>query len=85
MVCVLGFIYNLLLVKQFKYEGLDGSKSASHRFRAVDWFCHNSYQSIVMIFRTISRGMGIALPATDTDVIFDNDWNTHLRNNIYPL
>ena len=85
MVCVLDFIEDPLRVKQSKYERLDGSKSASHRVGAVDWFCRKSYQRFVMILRTRARGMGIGLPAADTDVIFDNDWNTQLRTTISPL
>ena len=44
MVCVLDFLEDLLGAKQYKYERLDGSKSAPHRAGAVDRFFPKSYQ-----------------------------------------
>ena len=75
MVCVSNFLEDLLRVKQFKYERLDVSKSASYQTGAVDLFYHMPYQSFYMILRTRERGMGLGIPAADTNIIFDNDWN----------
>ena len=85
IVCVLGFLKDLLRVKQSKYERLDGSKSASHQSGAVDRFFHISYQRFVMILRTRSGGLGLDLPAVNTNVIFGNDWNAQLRTTLSPL
>ena len=75
MVFVLGFLEDLLRVKQYKYERLNGLKSASHWDGAVDRVFHKSYQSFVVTLRTRAGGLGIDLPAADIDVIFDNDCN----------
>ena len=85
MVCVLDFLEGMLRIKTYKYESLDGSKSASHRAGAVDWFRHMSYQRFLTILRTIAGELGLDLPAADTNVIFDNDWNPHFKMTIYPL
>ena len=85
MVCVLDFIEDLLRVKQSKYERLDGSKSASHRAGPIDQFFRKSYQSFIMILRTRAGGLGLDLPAADTDVIFYNDWNPQLSTTLSPL
>ena len=85
MVCVLDFLEDLLRVKQSKYERLDGSKSASHRACAVDWFFRKLYQRDVMILRKIVVGIVLDFPEADTDVIFDNNWNPQLRTTLSPL
>ena len=85
MVCVLDFIEDLLRVKQSKYERLDGSKSASHHAGAIDRVFNMSYQRIDMIYRTRAGGLRIELPAADTNIIFDNDWNPQLRTTLSPL
>ena len=85
MVFVLDFLEDMLRVKQSKYERLDGSNSTSHQVGAIDRFFHMSYQRFAMIFRTRAGGLGLELPASDTNVIFDNDWNPKLRTTISPL
>ena len=70
---------HMLRVKQSKYERLDGSKSASHWAIAFDWFLQNTHQNFVMVLRKIAGAMGLDLPAADTYVIFDNDWNPQSR------
>ena len=76
MVFVLDFIEGLLFVKQSKYESINGSKYASHQAGAVDRFSHMLYQRFVLISRTRAGGLELYLPAADTNVIFDNDWNS---------
>ena len=85
MVCVLEFIEDLLRVKKSKYERLDGSKSTSYHNSAVYWFFQMSYQIIFMILRTRVGGLGLDLPAADTNFIFDNYWNPKLRTTLSPI
>ena len=75
MFFVLYFLEDLLRVKQFKYERLYGSKSASYQAGAVGWFFRKSYQRFVIILRKVAGELGLDLPAADINAIFDHDWN----------
>ena len=85
MVFVLEFIKDLLRIKHYKYETLDGSNSASHQAVDVHRFCHMSYQRFVVILRTRAGVLGLDLPAAETNIIFDYDWNPQLRTTLTPL
>ena len=75
MVRVLDLLQELLQLKHYKYERLDGSTSASARNAAVDRFRRASFQRFVMLLSTRAGGLGLNLTAADTVIIFDSDWN----------
>ena len=52
---------------------------------AVDRFYRKSYQRFFVILIKIVGGVGLDLPAEDTDVIFDHYWKPQLRTNLSPL
>ena len=71
MVRVLDLLQELLQLKHYKYERLDGSTSASARNAAVDRFRRESFQRFVMLLSTRAGGLGLNLTAADTVIIFD--------------
>eukprot|EP00980_Cylindrotheca_fusiformis_P012454 scaffold3054_cov129-Cylindrotheca_fusiformis.AAC.18 len=75
MVRVLDLLEELLKIKKYKYERLDGSTSSSSRASAVDRFVKKSCQRFVMLLSTRAGGLGLNLTAADIIIIFDSDWN----------
>lgn len=75
MVRVLDLLEELLKVKKYKYERLDGSTSSSSRASAVDRFNRKSAQRFVMLLSTRAGGLGLNLTSADIVIIFDSDWN----------
>ncbi len=71
MVRVLDLLQELLQLKHYKYERLDGSTSASARNAAVDRFKRESFQRFVMLLSTRAGGLGLNLTVADTVIIFD--------------
>jgi len=75
MVRVLDILADLLRIKQYKFERLDGSTSASARAAAVARFHKKNLERFVMLLSTRAGGLGLNLTAADTVIIFDSDWN----------
>ncbi|GKY90687.1 hypothetical protein MPSEU_000042100 [Mayamaea pseudoterrestris] len=75
MVRVLDLIEELLKMKSYRYERLDGSTSSSSRTHAVDRFNRNSLKRFVMLLSTRAGGLGLNLTAADIVIIYDSDWN----------
>ena len=75
MVRVLDLLEDLLRIREYKFERLDGSRSASLRSAAVDRFNRPSFDRFVMLLSTRAGGLGLNLVSADTVIIFDSDWN----------
>jgi SNF2 family DNA or RNA helicase len=75
MVRVLDLLEELLKIKKYKYERLDGTTSASSRLHAVERFKKKSLQRFVMLLSTRAGGLGLNLTQADQIIIFDSDWN----------
>ena len=75
MVRVLDLLEDLLRLRDYKFERLDGSRSASMRSAAVDRFNKPSFDRFVMLLSTRAGGLGLNLVSADTVIIFDSDWN----------
>lgn len=61
MVRVLDLLEELLKMKRYRYERLDGSTSAGARSAAVDRFHRKSCQRFVMLLSTRAGGLGLNL------------------------
>ena len=75
MVRVLDLLEDLLHLRDYKFERLDGSRAASMRSAAVDRFNKPSFDRFVMLLSTRAGGLGLNLVSADTVIIFDSDWN----------
>lgn len=75
MVKVLDLLEDLLRLRHYRYERLDGSTHASSRQAAVHRFHSKQYDRFVMLLSTRAGGLGLNLTAADTVIIFDSDWN----------
>jgi len=75
MVKVLDLLEELIKIKKYRYERLDGSTSASSRSASVERFNKKSFDRFVMLLSTRAGGLGLNLTSADTVIIFDSDWN----------
>lgn len=75
MVRVLDLLEELMKLKNYSYERLDGSVSASSRSAAVRRFNRDSYERFIMLLSTRAGGLGLNLTSADTVIIYDSDWN----------
>lgn len=75
MVKVLDLLEELMKLKNFSYERLDGSVSATFRNAAVRRFNGKTYDKFIMLLSTRAGGLGLNLTRADTVIIYDSDWN----------
>lgn len=75
MVRVLDLLEELLKIKKYRYERLDGSTSSSSRVHAVERFKRKSLQRFVMLLSTRAGGLGLNLTAASVVIIFDSGKN----------
>ena len=61
MVRMLDLLEEMLRLKKYRYERLDGSTSSSSRLSAVDRFNRKSCQRFVMLLSTRAGGLGLNL------------------------
>ena len=75
MVRVLDLLEDLIKIKKYRYERLDGSTSSSSRLHAVERFKKKECNRFVMLLSTRAGGLGLNLTVADIVIIFDSDWN----------
>lgn len=75
MVRALDLLEELLKLKKYRYERLDGSTSSSSRLHAVERFKRPACERFVMLLSTRAGGLGLNLTAADIVIIFDSDFN----------
>jgi SNF2 family DNA or RNA helicase len=75
MVRVLDLIEDLLRIKKYRFERLDGSTTSSSRLHAVERFKKKECNRFVMLLSTRAGGLGLNLTVADIVIIFDSDWN----------
>jgi superfamily II DNA/RNA helicase len=75
MVKVLDLLEELMKLKNYSYERLDGSVSAFSRNAAVRRFNGKIYDKFIMLLSTRAGGLGLNLTRADTVIIYDSDWN----------
>jgi SNF2 family DNA or RNA helicase len=80
VVRALDLLEELLKLKRYRYERLDGSTSSSSRAHAVDRFNRKSMQRFVMLLSTRAGGLGLNLTAADIVIIFDSGALPEIRH-----
>lgn len=75
MVRALDLLEDLLKLKKYRYERLDGTTSSSSRLHAVERFKRPACERFVMLLSTRAGGLGLNLTAADIVIIFDSDFN----------
>jgi superfamily II DNA or RNA helicase len=87
MVRVLDLLEDLLRIKQYRFERLDGSTSSSSRLHAVERFKKKECNRFVMLLSTRAGGLGLNLTVADIVIIFDSDWNPQndMQGKVYIL
>lgn len=74
MTQLLDIIEEFLIMRNYKYDRLDGSNSIDERKTSIKRY--NSEKNVfIFLLSTRAGGLGINLTAADTVVIFDSDWN----------
>ncbi|PRW57711.1 CHROMATIN REMODELING 5 isoform A [Chlorella sorokiniana] len=75
MVRMLDIISDLLRLRGFPHQRLDGSTPAHQRHQAMDHFNAPGSPDFAFLLSTRAGGLGINLATADTVIIFDSDWN----------
>ncbi|KAJ3375493.1 hypothetical protein GGF31_004612 [Allomyces arbusculus] len=75
MVRLLDILTDYLVLRDYKFQRLDGSVSAEQRKKAVEHFNAPDSPDFVFLLSTRAGGLGLNLTTADTVIIFDSDWN----------
>ncbi|XP_073998108.1 lymphoid-specific helicase-like [Rhodnius prolixus] len=74
MTQLLDIIEEFLIMRNYKYDRLDGSNTILERKTSIKRY--NSDEKVfIFLLSTRAGGLGINLTSADTVVIFDSDWN----------
>lgn len=71
---MLDIIEEYLIMKNYKYERLDGGYKLEERRKGIDSF-NNDPSVTIFLVSTRAGGLGLNLIAADTVIFFDRDWN----------
>jgi len=78
MVRMLDILGDYLSIKGINFQRLDGTISSGQRRISIDHFNAPDSKDDVFLLSTRAGGLGINLTASDTVIIFDNDWNPQI-------
>ena len=77
---LLTLLEELLAVRGYAYERIDGSVRGNERQAAIDRFNRADADTFAFLLSTKAGGQGINLTAADTVIIYDSDWNPQVRD-----
>lgn len=75
MVKMLDILGDYLQLRNYRFQRLDGTVSASDRRQSIKQFNADGSEDFCFLLSTRAGGLGINLMTADTVVIFDSDWN----------
>ncbi|KZP30433.1 hypothetical protein FIBSPDRAFT_777644, partial [Athelia psychrophila] len=77
MTRVMDIMEDFMKMMGYRYLRLDGGTKTEERASYVRLFNEKDSEIKVFILSTRAGGLGLNLPAADTIIIFDSDWNPH--------
>merc|ERR1711933_696887 len=72
---MLDLIQELVSLRQYTYERIDGQVSAEDRQAKINRFSDPAATSFVFLLSSRAGAVGLNLQAADTVILFDLDWN----------
>merc|ERR1712187_801409 len=72
---VLALLEELLILRKWKFERIDGQVSAEERQARINRFSAPESESFVFLLSSRAGAVGLNLQAADTVILFDLDWN----------
>merc|ERR1719440_1963477 len=72
---MLDLIEELLVLRSWGFERIDGQVSAEERQTRIDRFSEREGQAFVFLLSARAGAVGLNLQAADTVILFDLDWN----------
>ncbi|XP_014294229.1 lymphoid-specific helicase isoform X2 [Halyomorpha halys] len=74
---ILDLLEEYMLMRDYKYERLDGNNKLEERKEAICRF-NQDKDCFIFLISTRAGGLGINLTSADTVVIYDSDWNPQI-------
>lgn len=72
---MLDVLEDMLMLRHYRYERMDGNVRGNERQAAIDRFNDPESDSLVFLLSTRAGGVGINLVAASIVILFDSDWN----------